>query len=91
LAANVVRIIPVPYSEVIASTASTAIAICPNQIPARLSSTMSLSPGLPGLPPWVLDPDVIRALKRMETPTSRSSDHAVLRSVRSFTHSARRA
>ena len=57
-AAKVVRIIRVLYSDVIASTASTAAAICPNHMPARLSRTMSLSPPCPGLPPSVLDPPV---------------------------------
>jgi hypothetical protein len=91
LAANVVRIMRVLYSDVIASTASTAAAIYPNQTPARLSSTMSLSPGWPGLPPSVLDPPVKRAVKRTDTPARSSSDQAVLRTVRSFTHSARGA
>jgi hypothetical protein len=79
------------YSDVIASTASTAAAICPNQTPVRLSSTMSLSPGCTGLPPSVLDPPVKMAVKRTDTPAKRSSDQYVLRTVRSFTHSARSA
>ena len=64
-AAKVVRIIRVLYSDVIASTASTAAAICPNQMPARLSRTMSLSPPCPGLPPSVLDPPVRSAVSRI--------------------------
>jgi hypothetical protein len=88
---KVVRIIPVEYSDVITSTASTAAAIAPNQTPARLSMTMSLSPPCPGLPPSVLDPDVRSEVKRIEIPTKRRSDQVVLRTVLSLTHSERSA
>ena len=89
-AAKDVLIMCVLYSEVIASTARTAAAIAPNQRPARLSSTMSLSPGRPGLPPVVSDPQHVKAVKSSEVPTRIMSDHAVLRTVRSLIHSARR-
>jgi hypothetical protein len=59
------------YSDVIANTARTAAAICPNQMPARLSRMMSLSPRLPGLPPSVEDPPVRADVKRMDGKKAR--------------------
>ena len=75
----------------IAAAVLAVLAICPNHMPARLSRMMSLSPPCPGLPPSVLDPPVRIAVSRMDTPTRRSSDQVVLRTVRSFTHSERSA
>src|SRR5262245_15362028 len=78
LAASVVRIVPVLYSDVIARTASATSAISPNQIPVRPFSTTSVS-GPSWLLPRVSDSQLARALNRTEISTSVSSDQTVLR------------
>src|SRR6266508_4071650 len=91
VAAKVVWIIPVPYSLVIASTASTTTAICPSQTPVRLSLVVS-SKQVVGVGHWDVSTDAVaRVLTATVNATAASSNQAVLDTVRSFVHSARSA
>jgi len=85
IAASVVRIIPVPYSLLIVSTARIATTAWPNWTPVRLSlvgSTGQVSP----CGQWVAP--TAAALPAMVSATAARSSQAGPDTVRSLVHSA---
>jgi hypothetical protein len=87
LAANVVRISPLEYSDVTAITANAMAASCPKYMPNRLNITTSSSPS-PGPAPSVsVVPQTSIAISTVSRRRP-ASDQPVLRTERSFVHSA---
>src|ERR1700689_1700645 len=84
-AANVTRIIPVPYSPLIASTATMAITAWPRYRPVRL--ILAGSSGQ--VPDGHLTPGAVAALTATVETIVATSSQPVPGRVRSFVHSAR--